>query len=113
MQYILFMMFLITLPGQSIPKEKRLFTLQTTQSIEFDSADACTVARNSIADSVAITDTILLVSSCLPKGQLKSQTKDGEKHIEGGTSQFLEKKPERPRNSPDANGVIQFNTLSR
>ena len=75
MPYILFMMFMITPPGQSVPKERRLFTLQSIQSIEFESPDACTVARNSIADSIAITDTILLVSSCLAEGRAKLETK--------------------------------------
>jgi hypothetical protein len=112
MQYILFMMFLITPPGQSIPKDKRIFLLQSTQSVEFDSSDACIVARDSIADSVAITDTILLVSSCLPKGQANKTAAPDAARVPSARAAPSAAEKSRER-QPDENGIIQFKTMPR
>jgi hypothetical protein len=68
MHYILFMMLLTTAPGQSIAKSKRVYALQTTQAIEFEDIDACTIARNDIEESISKTDTVVMVSTCYPKG---------------------------------------------
>ena len=114
MPYILFMMFLITAPGQTIPKDKRLYTLQSTHSMEFDSPQACAVARDSIAESVAITGTILLVSSCLPKGDVQAAVKgEADKQTtRKPDAQFTDKKFVLP-DGADKNGIIQFRTLPR
>jgi hypothetical protein len=74
MHYILFMMLLMTAPGQSVEKSQRLYTLQTTQAIEFDDIDACTRARNDIEESVGKTDTVVMVSACYPKGSKEIAT---------------------------------------
>jgi len=68
MHYILFMMLLTTAPGQSLAKPKRVYAFQTTQAIEFDDIDACTIARNDIEESIRKTDTVVMVSTCYPKG---------------------------------------------
>jgi len=83
MHYILFMMLLITPPGQSQPKEERLYTLQTTQAIEFTSLDACSAAHDEIKRSVRQTDTIVMVSSCLAKGAEQSQVSEEAKPDKG------------------------------
>jgi hypothetical protein len=76
------MIFLITTPGQSVPKAKRAYTLQTTQSIEFDDVDACKTAREAINESIKITDTIALVSKCLPKSSTSPATAHIEKKLD-------------------------------
>src|SRR4051794_30303659 len=83
MHYILFMMLLITPPGQSQPKDERLYTLQTTQAIEFASLDACSAAHEDIKRSIRQTDTIVMVSSCLPKGAEPLQTSEEAKPDKG------------------------------
>jgi hypothetical protein len=112
MHYILFMILLITPPGQSIPKSKRVYNLQTTQAIEFDTQDACIAAHDEIKSSIEITDTIALVSSCLPKGgqpaaaltDKKFEQQPAEKDLQG---QSTEKRLE----APGTNRVIRFKTF--
>lgn len=102
MTYVLFLMFLITPPGQNIPKPDRLYTLQSTQSVEFDLPEACVNAQLSIAESVKVTDTILLVSSCLPKGTAKTT----ESLIGNLPAVRSQKKLQAPKVKGD--GIIRF-----
>jgi hypothetical protein len=65
MQFVLVIMFFITPP---VLGKNRPWALQSTQSIEFDSWDACDdVIRNVIVPAVKSTDTMALTAWCLPK----------------------------------------------
>jgi hypothetical protein len=115
MKYILFMILLVTPPGQSIPKKDRVYALQTTQTIEFDSPDACTIAQDEIRASLGITDTIIMVSRCLRKGDEPSvetteqkpesnliQKNFHEQTIKNFREQSTEGKPESTEKAPPA-----------
>jgi hypothetical protein len=115
MKYILFMILLVTPPGQSIPKKDRVYALQTTQTIEFDSPDACSIAQEEIKASLGITDTIIMVSRCLRKGDEPSaettdqhpesnlfQKKSDEHTIKNFREQSTEGKPEPSNRKPES-----------
>jgi hypothetical protein len=65
MQFILVIMFFVTPPTLG---KNRLWALQSTQSVEFDSWKACDDAiRNAILPAIKSTDTMALSAWCLPK----------------------------------------------
>jgi hypothetical protein len=64
-QFVLVIMFFVTPPTGG---KNRLWALQSTQTIEFDSQPACADAINNvILPAVKSTDTIALTAWCLPK----------------------------------------------
>ena len=105
MHYILFMILLTTAPGQSTPKPKRLYTVQTTQAIEFDTLEACKFAHDDIERSISQTDTVVMVSACYRKG--------------GGESPVTADKPatdksvsgDSPERTPAPERVFRFKTF--
>ncbi|MET4260005.1 hypothetical protein ABIC09_004965 [Bradyrhizobium sp. S3.12.5] len=115
MKYILFMILLVTSPGQSIPKKERVYALQSMQTVEFDSPDACKTAQGEIKASLDITDTIIMVSRCLRKGDEPSadaaeqkpetnlfQKNSTEQTIKNFREQSTEGKPESTDKKPES-----------
>lgn len=64
MHFILFVMFFITPPALG---PNRNWSLQSTQSMEFDSKPACDAAIRTIMASVQTTDTVAVSGWCLQK----------------------------------------------
>lgn len=64
-QFILIAMFFVTAP---VPGTNRVWALQSTQNVEFNSADACKdVMVNILIPAAKSTDTISVIGWCLPK----------------------------------------------
>lgn len=68
MKYVLFLMFFVTPPGSPQPEAKKIWTLQSTAAMEFESEQTCISSGKDIRDSLRATDTLTVRGWCLPKG---------------------------------------------
>ena len=97
MQFILIIMFFVTPPTLG---KNRLWALQSTQTIEFESWLACDDAiRNVILPAIKSTDTMALTAWCLPR----AYTADARVSFLKGETKFL---TEEVKKNPNA----QFGT---
>jgi hypothetical protein len=61
MKSILFIIFFVTPPAE---KGKEIWSLQSTNTIEFDSSEACVKAGSEIQDTMATVDTVRVRAWC-------------------------------------------------
>jgi len=113
MQYILFMILLTTAPGQSTPKPKRLYALQATQAIEFDTKEACIFAHDDIERSVSETDTVVIVSACYQKGGGEHQAAAEKSAADRAVTDkaVTDKSVTEKKLRPPSEGVVHFKTF--
>lgn len=76
MKYLLFMMFFIAPPSDA-PPDKKVWALQNTVSLQFDTKPACVDAiENKIIPSVKSTDTVSVFGWCFPSDDSKAVAAD-------------------------------------
>ena len=111
MHYILFMILLTTAPGQSTPKPKRLYAMQATQAIEFDTREACIFAHDDIERSINETDTVVMVSACYQKGGEPEGAAEKSAADKAVTDKAVTDKAITEKKPPPSEGVVHFRTF--
>jgi hypothetical protein len=77
MKYILFLMFFITPPGPPPPPGKsKIWTLQSTSTMEFKSRAACRFVGSKITDSLEKTDTLTVRGWCFCESAAAAECPD-------------------------------------